>query len=158
LIGWAVDHLAAQQRWPLRHIGDASVLPQHLRSCLANAENATRDINGMAVNMAVGYDGRREIATAVRRIAEDVVTGAVDVNSDELDWERLITDRLYTHGQDNPDLIIRTSGEQRLSGYLMWQSAWAELYFSPVLWPDFSHQDFNTALEEFSQRRRRYGT
>ncbi|WP_280464647.1 polyprenyl diphosphate synthase [Nocardia brasiliensis] len=158
LIGQTVDHLAAQQRWPLRHVGDSSILTPELRGSLNAAEKATRGLTAMTVNMAVGYSGRREIAAAICGVLTERFAGSPDFAAAEADWEELITNHLCAGAQRDPDLIIRTSGEKRLSGFLMWQSTWTELCFSDVLWPDFTYDDFRHCLQAFAARTRRYGT
>lgn len=153
LIEEVINTLAGQQRWRINHMGRIEILPDHLRESLIRAEAETRHLSGMTVNMAVGYDGRQEIIQAV-------VAAIGESDSEELGheaWHDLIARNLYTGGQHDPDLIIRTSGEQRLSGFLLWQSAWSELYFCDTLWPAFTHEDFVAALASYASRGRRFG-
>jgi len=112
----------------------------------------------MHVNVAVSYGGRHELADAVRSLlAEEAAKGTTLAElADNLEVDQ-ISEHLYTRGQPDPDLIIRTSGEQRLSGFLMWQSAHSEFYFCEALWPDFRKVDFYRALRDYEQRERRYG-
>ncbi|HEY0697168.1 MAG TPA: isoprenyl transferase [Micromonospora sp.] len=145
--------------WRLRMVGALDLLPAQTATALKAAEERTRDRSGGAqVNMAVGYGGRREIADAVRSLLyEHAATGGtIEELAEVLDVEH-IAEHLYTRGQPDPDLVIRTSGEQRLSGFLLWQSAHSEFYFCDVNWPDFRHVDFLRALRSYANRQRRYG-
>ncbi len=122
------------------------------------AETATADVAGLTVNVAVGYGGRREIADAVRRL---ILTHAADGTpieqiADKVSVEEIAA-HLYTRGQPDPDLVIRTSGEQRLGGFLLWQSAKSEFYFCEAYWPDFRRVDFLRALRSYGSRERRFG-
>ncbi|MDR1477289.1 MAG: di-trans,poly-cis-decaprenylcistransferase [Rickettsiales bacterium] len=135
-------------------LGDRSRFSEKIRKSLAGLEEKSRDFSDLTLNMALGYDGREEIAMAVRSIAADVKAGKLgesDITPD------LISGRLYTAGQPDPDFIIRTSGEQRLSGFLLWQCSYAELYFPDFFFPDFSEEKLREAFEEYSKRERRYG-
>ena len=137
---------------------DRSLLPDWVRDRLGAAEARTESIDGMDVNVAVGYGGREEIADAVRdllreRAAQGHTLEEVANTLSVAD----ITAHLYTAGQPDPDLVIRTSGEQRLSGFLLWQSAHSEYYFCEAYWPDFRRVDFLRALRDYSQRERRMG-
>jgi short-chain Z-isoprenyl diphosphate synthase len=125
---------------------------------LKDAEDRTRDLEGMLVNVAVGYGGRQEIADAVRSLlAEHAAAGTSLADLAEgLDVSH-IAEHLYTRGQPDPELVIRTSGEQRLSGFLLWQSAHSEFYFCEALWPDFRRIDFLRALRSYAERERRFG-
>ncbi|MDU0968868.1 MAG: isoprenyl transferase [Actinomycetaceae bacterium] len=158
IICQAVDTLAESGRWHLRIVGDRSLLPDWVRDRLGAAEARTESIDGMDVNVAVGYGGREEIADAVRdllreRAAQGHTLEEVANTLSVAD----ITAHLYTAGQPDPDLVIRTSGEQRLSGFLLWQSAHSEYYFCEAYWPDFRRVDFLRALRDYSQRERRMG-
>ena len=112
----------------------------------------------MLVNVAVGYGGRREIADAVRALLQEHASRGTSIEelAEVLDVEH-IAEHLYTKGQPDPDLVIRTSGEQRLSGFLLWQSAHSEFYFCEALWPDFRRVDFLRALRSYGERKRRFG-
>ncbi|WGL53390.1 isoprenyl transferase [Nocardioides sp. BP30] len=158
IITEAVDSLADQRRWRLHPVGALDLLPTEVAERLKAAEEATRDVDGMLVNVAVGYGGRREIADAVRSLLHEVV--AQEIAVDALTPEHIaeeIEGRLYTAGQPDPDLVIRTSGEQRLGGFLLWQSAKSEFYFCEAYWPDFRRVDFLRALRAYAQRERRLG-
>jgi short-chain Z-isoprenyl diphosphate synthase len=153
-----VRNLMAARRWRLHPVGALDLLPVDTARVLKEAAAATADVDGLLVNVAVGYGGRREIADAVRSLLADHATRgtsigelAVTVNADQ------IAEHLYTRGQPDPDLVIRTSGEQRLSGFMLWQSAHSEFYFCEAYWPDFRRVDFLRALRSYAQRHRRYG-
>ena len=154
----AVDLSRPGGRWQVRAMGAPEVLPTETVAVLKQAEEDTRDRPGGTVNLAVGYGGRREIADAVRsQLAEHAERGtSLEELVDLLDVEH-IAQHLYTAGQPDPDLVIRTSGEQRLSGFLLWQTANAEFHFTDVYWPDFRRVDFLRALRDYSARHRRFG-
>ncbi|MBF6626514.1 isoprenyl transferase [Aerococcaceae bacterium zg-BR9] len=138
-------------------IGDISKLPEETQNILQQAVQQSLHCTGLILNFAINYGGQQEILEAVRSIAQDVKSGQLAVDAIEIEQieQRLTTAR---YGElANPDLIIRTSGEQRLSNFLLWQSAYSELYFTDVLWPDFSTKDFEQALLAFSKRQRRFG-
>lgn len=158
IIEEAVDSLADQRRWRLHPVGALDLLPAHTARRLKEAEAATADVDGMLVNIAVGYGGRREIADAVRSLlVEHSVKGtSLEELAQTLDVEH-IADHLYTKGQPDPDLVIRTSGEQRLGGFLLWQSAKSEFYFCEAYWPDFRRVDFLRAVRAYANRDRRFG-
>jgi short-chain Z-isoprenyl diphosphate synthase len=133
-------------------------LPASLRSSIETAERASKKATGPHVNLAVGYGGRKEIADAMRSILKTHAKKGTSVEDlAELLSPELITKHLYTGGQPDPDLVIRTSGEQRLSGFLLWQSANSEFYFEEALWPDFRRVDFLRAIRAFERRHRRFG-
>jgi short-chain Z-isoprenyl diphosphate synthase len=157
--GVAQDLAAPHRRWQLHPMGALELLPAETVAVLKQAEEETRDRPGTTVNLAVGYGGRREIADAVRSLlAEHAERGtSLDELVVDLDVDH-IAEHLYTRGQPDPDLIIRTSGEQRLSGFLLWQTAHAEFYFTDVYWPDFRRVDFLRALRDYSARHRRFGS
>ena len=146
------------RRWHLRAMGALELLPAETVAVLKQAEEDSRDRPGATVHLAVGYGGRREIADAVRSLlAEHAERGtSLDELVEVLDVEH-ISEHLYTKGQPDPDLVIRTSGEQRLSGFLLWQSAHSEFYFCEALWPDFRRVDFLRALRSYGERKRRFG-
>ena len=158
IIGQLADDLATHGNWKLQLVGDRVSLPQDLAQSIADAEARTSSIGGMHVNLAVGYGGRKEIADAMRSILKEHASQgtSIDALAELLDPD-LITQHLYTSGQPDPDLIIRTSGEQRLSGFLLWQSAQSEFYFEEALWPDFRRVDFLRAIRAFESRHRRFG-
>ena len=158
IIGDAVASLADQQRWRIHPVGSLDLLPAAIAEQLKTAEEATRDVDGMLVNVAVGYGGRREIADAVRSLLHEAAAqgSSLEELAGIIDVEH-IAEHLYTKGQPDPDLVIRTSGEQRLGGFLLWQSAKSEFYFCEAHWPDFRRVDFLRAVRAYAQRERRYG-
>jgi short-chain Z-isoprenyl diphosphate synthase len=158
IIETAVADLAIEGRWRLHPIGALDLLPAETAQSLKASAEATRGVTGMHVNAAVGYGGRREIADAVRSlIHEHAAQGTpADQIADSITVEQ-IEAHLYTKGQPDPDLVIRTSGEQRLGGFLLWQSAKSEFYFCEAYWPDFRHVDFLRALRSYANRERRFG-
>ncbi|HEX6498385.1 MAG TPA: isoprenyl transferase [Micromonosporaceae bacterium] len=146
--------------WELRVVGALDVLPSHTATALKAAEERTKGRTGGAqVNIAVGYGGRREIADAVRSLLQEHAKAGTSIEelAEILDVDH-IAEHLYTKGQPDPDLVIRTSGEQRLSGFLLWQSAHSEFYFCDAHWPDFRRVDFLRALRSYASRQRRFGT
>ena len=145
--------------WRVHPVGSLDLLPDTTVRVLKEAEEATRDKPGLLVNVAVGYGGRREIADAVRGLLQEHAEKGASLEevATLLDTDH-IAEHLYTRGQPDPDLVIRTSGEQRLSGFLLWQTAHAEFYFCDALWPDFRRIDFLRALRSYAQRQRRYGS
>lgn len=146
------------QRWRVQAVGDLGLLPTDVQASLQRSEQAGALHAGMHVNLAVSYGGRHELTDAVRSLLSD--QAATGVSIEELAQnltDEQIAAHLYTKGQPDPDLIIRTSGEQRLSGFLLWQSAHSEFYFCEALWPDFRKVDFIRALRSYAQRERRYG-
>jgi short-chain Z-isoprenyl diphosphate synthase len=153
-----VTDLATTRRWRVHPVGALDLLPAESAEILKKAERDTADLDAMMVNVAVSYGGRHELRDAVRSLlAEQAQRGmSIDDVAANLDIEH-IAEHLYTKGQPDPDLIIRTSGEQRLSGFLMWQSAHSEFYFCEALWPDFRKVDFIRALRAYGQRERRFG-
>jgi short-chain Z-isoprenyl diphosphate synthase len=158
IIERAVTALAATRRWRVHPVGALDLLPDATAHVLKEADDATRDVPGLLVNVAVGYGGRREIADAVRAMLQEHASRGTTIEelAGVLDVEH-IAEHLYTRGQPDPDLVIRTSGEQRLSGFLLWQSAHSEFYFCEALWPDFRKVDFLRALRAYGERERRYG-
>ncbi len=154
----AVRGLAETGRWRLRVVGRPELLPAPLATALREAEQATTAVEGLEVNVAIGYGGRHEIADAVRSyLREQAGHGATLAElAERIDVED-IAEHLYTKGQPDPELVIRTSGEQRIGGFLMWQSAHSELYFCEAYWPDFRRVDFLRALRDYSRRERRLG-
>ena len=138
----------------LKVIGDRERLSADLVSLIAGAEETTASNTGLQLTVALSYGGRSEIARAARRIAERVRAGEIDPGGvDEALFER----HLLTAGMPDPDLVIRTSGEKRISNFLLWQTAYSELIFIDRLWPDFTKQDLEDAIREFRSRDRRYG-
>ena len=138
----------------VRALGDLSRLPKRVREAIKEAEKVTKAYDEHQLNIAIGYGGRAELAHAVREICERIESGELKLGDVD---ERLIGDHLYTAGLPDPDLIIRTSGEERLSGFLLWQSAYSELYFCEANWPAFSKIDFLRAIRNYQSRERRFG-
>lgn len=158
IIEQTVTGLAATGRWRINPMGALDLLPARTSRALKEAADATATVSGLLVNIAVGYGGRREVVDAVRALlAAHAARGtSLDDLAAELDVEH-IAEHLYTRGQPDPDLVIRTSGEQRLSGFLLWQSAHSEFWFAEAHWPDFRKVDFLRALRAYGARQRRYG-
>ena len=135
-------------------VGRIDLLPDNVKEAINDAEEATKHYNKRQLNLAIGYDGRLEIVDSVKKIIKDVEKGLITV--DDVD-EDLISKNLYTAGLDDPNLIIRTSGEERLSGFLLWQSSYSELYFCESLWPELRKVDFLRAIRSYQERERRFG-
>ena len=138
----------------LRFLGDRSAFSPELLSLMNENEEESRERDGMVLNIAMNYGGRAELVTAIRNMANEVKDGSLDPAAIT---EELVSQHLYTKGQPDPDLIIRPSGENRTSNFLLWQSAYAEYVIMDVLWPDFTQDDLNRALIEFAKRNRRFG-
>ncbi|WP_344568682.1 isoprenyl transferase [Streptomyces axinellae] len=153
-----VRDLAADGRWRVHHVGQLDQLPHSTQQVLKEAEQKAGENDGILVNVAVGYGGRQEITDAVRSLLLERAARGVSLDdcAEHLTVED-ISEHLYTRGQPDPDLIIRTSGEQRLSGFMLWQSAHSEYYFCEVFWPGFRKVDFLRALRDYAARHRRYG-
>src|SRR5690242_11476303 len=158
IIETAVTSLADARQWRIHPVGALDLLPPSTAQALKHAEDATRDVDGLLVNVAVGYGGRREIADAVRSLLQEQASQGMSLEqlAEEITVDH-IAEHLYTKGQPDPDLVIRTSGEQRLGGFLLWQSAQSEFYFCEAYWPDFRKVDFLRAIRAYAQRERRYG-
>lgn len=153
----AVDQIAQTGHCQLRLLGDLSLLPESVRTQLEKSAAASAK-SGIKVNIAVGYGGREEITEAVRRLLNEASQAGQTLESLAAKIQvQDITAHMYTAGLPDPDLVIRTSGEQRLSGFLMWQSAHTEFYFCEAYWPDFRKIDFYRALRNYAQRERRLG-
>lgn len=138
----------------VKFIGDVSVFSENLQNLFARTEKVSADKTGMVLNIAVNYGGRAELTHAVRLLAEQVQRGTL---LPEQITEELISQHLYTAGQPDPDLVLRPSGEFRISNFLLWQSAYTEYIIMDKLWPDFTTRDLDSALQEFSNRNRRFG-
>lgn len=145
--------------WRVRLVGAMEALPSETAQRLTEASARTEGRSGMVVNVAVGYGGRQEIANAVRKLLKQRAADGATLEelAETLDVEH-IGEHLYTSGQPDPDLIIRTSGEQRLSGFLLWQSAHSEFWFTEAYWPAFRRVDFLRAMRDYAVRHRRYGS
>ena len=151
----AVDERVHKHKIRVRAIGKRELLPSGVQEAIRVAETATASYDQYFYNVAIAYGGREEILSAIRQLAREVKAGTLDPDSIE---ERTVANRLYTANLPDPDLILRTSGEERISNFLLWQSAYAELYFADVLWPGLTKLDFFRAIRAFQDRRRRYGT
>jgi len=157
IIGETVDELAATGRWNIKAVGAMDLLPAWLQEKLSALKPIRND--GVEVNVAISYGGRREIVDAVKNylgqeanVGRSLSDAAASLTTDD------ISKFLYTAGQPDPELLIRTSGEQRLGGFLLWQSASSEYYFCEAYWPDFRRVDFLRALRSYSVRQRRFGS
>ena len=136
-------------------IGDISPFPKVIKNYIKNLEELTEHNDGMTLNLALNYGGRAEIVRATKRIVQAFSEGLID--PEQID-EKLFSSYLYTNGQNDPDLIIRTAGEKRLSNFLLWQSAYSELYFVKKNWPDFTRNDLIDALKHFKSKKRTFGS
>ena len=152
---------APDKHWTVRTVGDLELLGEEPAKRLRDAVESTAARTGAGsfhVNVAVGYGGRQEIADAVRTLlSKELANGATAEELIEAVTVDGISENLYTSGQPDPDLVIRTSGEQRLSGFLLWQSAYSEMWFTDAHWPAFRRVDFLRALRDYTLRNRRYG-
>ncbi|MBH0010144.1 isoprenyl transferase [Salinibacterium sp. UTAS2018] len=158
IIGDLAEDLSHFRDWRVQHVGSDAGLPDQLKAQLTAAHDRTATNTGLHVNLAIGYGGRHEIAEAMRRIVRKHSAEGHSLEAlAELLTPELIGEHLYTKGQPDPDLVIRTSGEQRISDFMLWQSAHSELYFMEALGPDLREVDFLRALRDFSRRNRRFG-
>lgn len=158
IIETTIEDLAATKKWQIHPVGALDLLPTHTANVLRKAQTETKDCQGILVNAAIGYGGRQEVVDAVRSLLKE--HSASGTSLDELAGMLTIehiADHLYTKGQPDPDLVIRTSGEQRLSGFLLWQSAHSEFYFCEAYWPNFRKIDFLRSIRAFAARNRRFG-
>ena len=135
-------------------IGDRTGIPKDILKMMGYSERITRKKDHVILNIAINYGGRQEILHSVREIAKEVEKGKLKASEIT---EEMISEHLYTGGLPDPDLIIRPSGEYRLSNFLLWQSAYSEFWYSDILWPDFTEEDFTAALRDFEKRNRRFG-
>ena len=158
IIAETVEALSRFGRWRLHVVGAIELLPDWLATRLNDAVAQSPAREELVVNLAIGYGGRLEITDAVRQLLKENLSRGANLESaiDNLSMAE-ISRHLYTAGQPDPDLVIRTSGEQRLSGFLLWQSAHSEFYFCEAFWPDFRRLDFLRALRSYAQRNRRFG-
>ena len=138
----------------VKFLGDRTRLAEDISERMTRAEEESANCTGMTLNIAINYGGREEITRAVRSLAKRAASGELD--PDEISQEN-VSDELYTAGQPDPDLMIRPSGEERLSNYLLWQCAYAEFVFMDVLWPDFTEKELDKAIEIYGRRNRRFG-
>ena len=139
----------------IKLVGDINGLPQKLQDGIKHIEERTHNKTGLTVNVAINYGGRAEIIHATRQIAEDYKNGKItsleDIN------EEMISNYIYTKGDPDPDLIIRTAGEVRMSGFMTWQGVYSEMLFTDVLWPDFHEAELDKAIDEYNKRKRNFG-
>ena len=154
LMSFADDKRIHENRVKLKVIGDMSMIPVKVADAVKYAENRTSGYSDFHLNMAIAYSGRQEIKDAIKGIARKVKAGELDI--DEID-ESVISRHMYYPGLPDPDLVLRTSGELRVSNFLLWQLAYSELYFSDVYWPGFRKTDFLRAIRSYQQRSRRFG-
>lgn len=145
---------AAKNNMCVRIIGEKSRLDDDIRKRMEQLEEATKDNTGLHFQIAINYGGRDEIVRAVRKLADDAIQGNLSVGDIT---EDTISNALDTCGLPEPDLLIRTCNEQRISNFLLWQLAYTELYFTPVAWPDFSKEELEKAVVAYNKRDRRYG-
>ena len=138
----------------VRFIGDTTAFPEELQTLIAETVEVSKNRTGMVLNLAMNYGGRAEIVGAVRQISQDTKDGKL---APEEITEETISAALSTAGQPDPDLIIRPSGEHRISNFLLWQSAYSEYVIMDILWPDFKPRDLEAAIDEYSHRKRRFG-
>ncbi|MDE6272955.1 MAG: isoprenyl transferase [Muribaculaceae bacterium] len=157
LIGWAIERELPdliRNNVKIRLVGDIPRIPADARQRLLNAEKATAHCSGLTLLMCLSYSSRWEITEAARRLAAQAAQGVI--NPEDIS-EELISQNLDTVGVPDPDLLIRTGGEERISNFLLWQIAYSELYFTPVLWPDFHKTTYAEAILDFQNRERRFG-
>lgn len=157
LIGWAIRKETPELKAnnvKIRLVGDIARLPEEVRADLQAGVDATKDCTGLELNLCLSYSSRWELTEAMRKIAREVEAG--ELSADRID-EETISGKLATAGTPDPDLMIRTGGEERISNFLLWQIAYSELYFTPTLWPDFGEEEFLKAIEAYGNRERRFG-
>ncbi len=150
----AEDHRIHKNKVKVRIIGHIESLPEEIKKSAKILQNKTKEYDKYSLNIAIAYGGREEITRAIKNIAKDVKKGSLDVNDIK---ETVVSRYMYTNGLPDPDLILRTSGEERISNFLLWQLAYSELYFSDVFWPAFQKRDFLKAIKTWQQRKRRFG-
>lgn len=148
------DERVHQNKIKVTVIGDRTILPKRIRKAIRYAEEKTKDYDSYYFNLAVAYGGREEITHAIQNIAEDAKAGKIEPNKID---EKLVSSYLYTKAFPDPDLVLRTSGEERISNFLLWQLAYSELYFTDVYWPGFRKIDFLKAIYSYQMRKRRFG-
>ncbi|MEW5761066.1 MAG: polyprenyl diphosphate synthase [Candidatus Thermoplasmatota archaeon] len=148
------DYRIHKNKIRIRALGQVSLLPNDLQDAIRYAEERTKDYTNYFFNIAIAYGGRDDILNAVRNIANDVKDGKIEIK--DID-ENTVSKYLYTKELPDPDLILRTSGEERISNFLLWQLAYSELYFSDVYWPEFKKADFLRAIIAYQRRQRRFG-
>ena len=157
LIGWAIEKELPgllENNVKVNLIGDIDRIPEEARKKIFYARDTTAHCTGLQLNMCLSYSSRWEITEAVRKLS--ILVSKNELDPKDID-EKMVSDNLNTAGMPDPDLLIRTGGEERISNYLLWQIAYSELYFTPILWPDFSDEDYVDALLDFQKRERRFG-
>ena len=157
LIGWAIERELPEllsNNVRIHLLGDIERIPEEPRQKLFYARDSSAHCTGMQLNICLSYSSRWEITEAARKLAKLAAEGKIDPDSIT---EEMVADNLTTTGMPDPDLLIRTGGEERVSNYLLWQIAYSELYFTPVLWPDFSNEEYVDAIIDFQNRERRFG-
>ncbi|MDR0778110.1 MAG: di-trans,poly-cis-decaprenylcistransferase [Methanomassiliicoccaceae archaeon] len=154
LIDFSKDERIHRNRVKLKVIGDISMMPDNVAEAVRHAEESTSGYSEFYLNMAIAYSGRQEIRDAIRNIAQKVKCDELKIEDIS---ESLISDHMYSPGLPDPDLVLRTSGELRVSNFLLWQLAYSELYFADVYWPGFRKMDFMRAIRSYQQRSRRFG-
>ncbi len=148
------DERVHANRIRVRAIGDIELLPENVREAIKYAEERTAEYTDYSFNLAVAYGGREEILNAIRLLAKDACDGKIEIEAID---ETLFSQYLYTSDLPDPDLVLRTSGEERISNFLLWQLAYSELYFTDVYWPGFRKVDFLRSIRAYQMRKRRYG-
>ena len=151
----SVDPLIHENGVRVNAVGRLNMLPARVRDAISRAEEVTREYKNFTFTVCLAYGGREEIIDAVKSLAKDHAKGEVEIDSIDAN---AISSRLYTSKLPDPDLVIRTSGEERISNFLLWQIAYSELYFTDIHWPSFSRQDLYWAIEDYVARGRRYGS
>lgn len=150
----ATDSRIHRNKVRIRILGHLDVLPEDIQQSAKYVMEKTKEYNNYFLNIALAYGGREEIVQAIQRIASDVKQGKINVNDIS---QSIVSSYMYTNGIPDPDLILRTSGEERISNFLLWQLAYSELYFSDVYWPAFQKRDFLKAIRTYQTRKRRFG-
>lgn len=148
------DERVHKYRIKIRAIGKRELLPENVREAIEYAEKRTENYDDFIYNIAIAYGGREEIVDAIREIAEDVKEGRLKI--EDID-EKKVSEYMYTGNVPDPDLVLRTSGEERISNFLLWQLAYSELYFADIYWPGFRKIDFLRAIRNYQRRKRRFG-
>ena len=144
----------SDENMKVKFLGDISSFSQDIQDLIRTIEFETKDRTGLNLNIAMNYGSRNEITNAVKKIAEKILRNEISVEDIN---ENTLQENLYTYDQPDIDFVIRTAGEKRLSNFMLWQSAYAEFYSTEVLWPDFSPEEFNKAIDEYFRRTRRFG-
>ena len=138
----------------MRFLGDVSAFSQDIQKLMQKIESDSENNTGLQLNIAINYGSKSEIVRAAKKLAEKIKLNEIEIN--DID-DKVFSENLYTVGQPDIDLLIRTGGEKRISNFMLWQCAYAEFYFTDTLWPDFSEKSFNSAVEEYFSRSRRFG-